>query len=115
MEQYVRLDVSLKETHFCVVDGSGAVLARGREATQPELLAAALERHAPAARVVVLETGGQSSWLHRELKSMGSDSIDLASMTANQSSLSPMTHLLRVQWRTSVRPQCLGLSVHAKP
>ena len=38
MEQYIGLDVSLKETHICVVDGSGAVVARGREVTQPELL-----------------------------------------------------------------------------
>lgn len=71
MEQYVGLDVSLKETHFCVVDGGGAVFARGREVTQPDLLAAALARHAPAARVVVLETGGQSSWLQRELEGLG--------------------------------------------
>ena len=71
MDQYVGLDVSLKETHVCVVDGGGAVVARGREATQPELLAAAIGRLAPAARVVVLETGGQSSWLHRELTAHG--------------------------------------------
>jgi len=71
MEQYVGLDVSLKETHFCVVDGAGAEVARGREATQPELLARALVRHAPGARVVVLETGGQSSWLQRELAAAG--------------------------------------------
>ena len=32
MEQYIGLDVSLKETHFCVVDVAGVVLARGREA-----------------------------------------------------------------------------------
>ncbi len=71
MEQVVGLDVSLKETHICVVEGSGAVLARAREATQPELLAAVLGKLAPAARVVVLETGGQSSWLYRELKAAG--------------------------------------------
>ncbi len=35
MDQYVGLDVSLKETHFCVVDGAGAELARGRELTHP--------------------------------------------------------------------------------
>ena len=71
MEHYVGLDVSLKETHFCVVDGAGAVVARGREATHPELLARALARHAPEARVVVLETGGQSSWLQAELAALG--------------------------------------------
>jgi transposase len=71
MEQYVGLDVSVKETHICVVDETGAVVARGREATHPELLAALLGTLAPAARVVVLETGGQSSWLCRELEAAG--------------------------------------------
>lgn len=52
MEQYVRLDVSLKETHFCVMDGAGDVVSRGRDATQPALLAQALARHALSARVV---------------------------------------------------------------
>jgi hypothetical protein len=42
MKQHVRLDVSMKETHICVVDGDGRVLGRGREVTQPELLAAAI-------------------------------------------------------------------------
>ena len=42
MDYYVGLDVSLKETHFCVVDGTGEVVARGREATHPELPTAAL-------------------------------------------------------------------------
>jgi hypothetical protein len=49
------------ETHICVVEGSGALDARGREVTQPELLAVAIKRLAPAAKLAVLETGGQSS------------------------------------------------------
>lgn len=64
MEQYVGLDVSLKETEICVMDGRAAVLARDRVPTQ---LARALGTLAPAASVVVLETGGQSRWLHQEL------------------------------------------------
>jgi hypothetical protein len=36
MDHYIGLDISLKETHICVVDGAGAVLARGRETTHPE-------------------------------------------------------------------------------
>lgn len=47
MDHYVGLDVSLKETHFCMLDGTGGVAARGREATHPELLALAPSRHAP--------------------------------------------------------------------
>ncbi len=71
MEEYIGLDVSLKETHICVMDGAGAVLAQAREATQPELLAASIGRLAGNVRTVVLETGGQSSWLHRELTARG--------------------------------------------
>ena len=71
MDEYIGLDVSLKETHICVVDAGGTVVARGREATQPELLADAITRLAPSAALVVLETGGQSSWLHRELTALG--------------------------------------------
>ena len=71
MEQYIGLDVSLKETHICVVDGSGAVVSRGCEATQPEVLADAIARLAPSAKLVVLETGGQSSWLQRGLEAEG--------------------------------------------
>jgi transposase len=54
-----------------VVDGSGAVVSRGREVTHPELVAAAIGRLAPCARVVVLETGGQSSWLQGGLEAQG--------------------------------------------
>ena len=71
MEQYIGLDVSLKETHVCVVDGSGAVVSRGREATHPELVASAIVRLAPSGRVVVLETGGQSGWLQGGLEAQG--------------------------------------------
>ena len=71
MEQYIGLDVSLKQTHICVVDGRGVVLARGREATQPELLARAIADLSPSPSLVVVETGGQSSWLHRELTARG--------------------------------------------
>ena len=71
MKQYVGLDVSLKEPHFCVVDTAGNEQVRGCAVTHPELLVTALARHAPWARVVVLETGGQSSWLQRALEAAG--------------------------------------------
>lgn len=70
MDQYIGLDVSLEHTHICVVDGAGSVMARERVATQPAVLAAMVHRLAPEVRVAVLETGGQSSWLHRELTAL---------------------------------------------
>ncbi len=75
MKQYVGLDVSLKETHICVVDESGTVVARGREATQPELLAAAIRRLAPGCVLAVMETGGQSSWLCSGLREEGVNAV----------------------------------------
>ena len=66
MDQYVGLDVSLKETHFCVVDGTGAVLARVREVAHPELLARALTRHAPAGA-----GGGSGDWRAVKLAATG--------------------------------------------
>ncbi len=36
MEQYVGLDVSLKETSICVVDGSGEIVCESSDGTTPE-------------------------------------------------------------------------------
>lgn len=73
MKQYVGLDVSLKETHICVVDESGKVVARGREATQPELLAAAIRRLAPECVLAVWRRAGNragfgTDWRPRVLR-----------------------------------------------
>lgn len=54
MEQYIGLDVSLRETHISVVDAAGTVVARGREVTQPELLADAITWLAPSGITVTL-------------------------------------------------------------
>jgi len=71
MKQYIGLDLSQKVTHICVVDETGEVVGRGREVTQPELLAAAIGKLAAQVERVILETGGQSSWLQRELRALG--------------------------------------------
>lgn len=113
MEQYVGLDVSLKETHFCVMDGAGEVVARGREVTHPELLARALKRHAPGAHVVVLETGGQSSWLQAELEAQGIPAVIVDARRAKQAlscrlnktdanDAEGLAHLARTGWYREV-------------
>ena len=71
MSEYIGLDVSLKETHICVVSEKGKILARGREVTQPELLTLKIKQLCAKPELVVLETGGQSSWLQSALSDLG--------------------------------------------
>jgi transposase len=56
MEQYVGLDVSLKETSLCVVDQTGTTLWQGKCASTPECIAAVLARRAPGATRIGLES-----------------------------------------------------------
>lgn len=71
MSYYVGMDVSLKETHLCVLNEGGGIVARGSAASAPVALGAWLSVHAPGAAVVVLETGGFSSWLSAGLCELG--------------------------------------------
>lgn len=71
MVEYVGLDVSKEETTYCVMDGSGAVLARGQVASDPEALFEILRAHCLCPERIVLETGTMSNWLARELRRRG--------------------------------------------
>lgn len=62
-EHYVGLDVSLETTSICVIDSKGAVIWRGKCASEPEAITVAIHQHAPAAVRVGLETGQISNWL----------------------------------------------------
>ena len=68
MEQYVGLDVSLKETSLCVVDQTGTTLWQGKCASTPECIAAVLARRAPEATRIGLESGLLSTWHWHALK-----------------------------------------------
>jgi transposase len=68
MEQYVGLDVSLKETSLCVVDQTGTTLWQGKCASTPESIAAVLARRAPGATRIGLESGLLSTWHWHALK-----------------------------------------------
>jgi transposase len=67
MTLYAGLDVSDKTTHICVVDGEGAILCRDVVASDPDVLAKWLKRHAPGLVRVVLETGPLSTFLYHGL------------------------------------------------
>ena len=57
MEVYVGLDVSLKETAICVVDGSGKIVSEGKVLSEPLALAEFLRAKAGSAKRIGLETG----------------------------------------------------------
>ena len=63
MEQchYVGLDVSLDLTSICVVDEAGAIVWRGKYASEPDAIGHAIRAHAPAAVRIGLETGQLSN------------------------------------------------------
>jgi len=71
MTEYVGLDVSKEETAFCVKDGEGKILARGKVATDPAALFDVLRDHCLCPGRIVLETGTLSGWLARELGKRG--------------------------------------------
>jgi len=71
MERYVGLDVSLKETSICVVDGGGKVVCEGAVISEPAAIARFVRSKAPSAKRIGLETGPTTTWLWHELSALG--------------------------------------------
>ena len=71
MEQYVGLDVSLKETSVCVVDQTGKIVWQGRCASTPEAISRTVQVRAPGAVGIGLETGPLTTWLVHRLRETG--------------------------------------------
>jgi transposase len=62
MDHYVGLDVSLRETAVCVIDGEGNRIWQGRCASTPDDIEEAIRKHAPSAVRIALETGPLCVW-----------------------------------------------------
>jgi transposase len=71
VEHYVGLDVSLRLTAICIVDGTGKIAREGSVASDPEAIAAFVKSHAPHVARIGLETGATAAWLWTELNKMG--------------------------------------------
>jgi transposase len=71
MELYVGLDVSLKETSICVVDGKGEIVSEGTVISEPAAIAAFIKAKAKNAVRIGLETGPTTTWLWHELRALG--------------------------------------------
>ena len=71
MGYYVGLDVSLKSTHICVLDGERRVIWRGVSDTQIAMIAEHLARWGEQIVLVGLETGSLTPWLYHGLSDLG--------------------------------------------
>jgi len=70
MVHYVGLDVSKDETHICVVDRDGKQLWQGKCETSPHSIGSLVQKHAPSAKLIGLESGNLSTYLWHGLNDM---------------------------------------------
>jgi transposase len=91
MEYFAGLDISMKETHICVVDRDGKVVYEAKAATSPAAIAAELAK-APAAQRIVFETGRMATTLYHGLQALGLAVVCIESRHACQSLKSLATH-----------------------
>lgn len=77
MDEYIGLDVSLKETAVSI-RRDGQRVWRGKCPSDPQFLAALISKHAPAAKRVVFETGPLSVWFFHALIAEGVPAICIA-------------------------------------
>lgn len=116
MVEYVGLDVSMKETSVCVVDGDARIVAEGVVATCPDAIARFLERRAPGAVRVGLETGSLSGWLWRGLKARGVPALVIDARWAHaglklqrnktdRKDAQGLARIVRTSWAKEVEPR----------
>jgi len=102
MELYVGMDVSLKETSICVVDGKGEIVSEGTVISEPAAIAAFIKAKAKNAVRIGLETGPTTTWLWHELRALGLPVICIDARHAKAA--------LRMQINKSDRNDAVGLA-----
>ncbi len=63
MEHFAGLDVSVKETSVCIVDGTGKIVREVKVASEPEALLPVLTNPSYHFKRIGLEAGPLSQWL----------------------------------------------------
>jgi len=91
MEYFAGLDVSMEETHICIVDRDGVVIHEAKALSTPADIEAALSR-APACQRVVFETGRMAPMLYHGLRDRGVPVVCIESRQAYQALKSLATH-----------------------
>ena len=74
MEEYIGLDVSMKETAVSI-RRAGERIWRGKCASDPSIVAELIRKRAPSVKRVVFETGPLSIWFYHSLRTEGLPAI----------------------------------------
>lgn len=113
MEEYIGLDVSLKETAISIRRG-GKRMWRGKCKSDPNCIVTLLHKHAPDAKRVVFETGPLSIWFYHALIAAGFPAIcidarhakaalDMAANKTDANDADGLAHLAEVGFYREVR------------
>jgi len=70
MDYFAGLDISMDETHICVLDREGMVVLESKTVSTAEAIAGALAK-APSCRRIVFETGRMAPVLYHGLSQLG--------------------------------------------
>lgn len=113
MEQFIGLDVSLKDTFISVRQG-GQRIWRGKCPSDPKLIAEVIRKRAPNVKRVVFETGPLSVWFYHALTAEGLPAIcldarhakaalDMARNKTDANDADGLAHLAEVGFYREVR------------
>lgn len=113
-EYYVGLDISLKETSICVMDGQGNITCEGSAESCPDAIGEWLSSRKLAFRKIGLEAGELSSWLVEGLRDQGFEVVCMeayhtrAALKAqgnktDRNDAKGIAHLIRTGWYKEVR------------
>jgi transposase len=91
MEYFAGLDISMDETHVCVLDREGVVVHEGKTASTAGAIAIELAK-APSCRRIVFETGRMAPILFHGLSQLGLPVVCVESRQAYQALKSLATH-----------------------
>jgi transposase len=91
MDYFAGLDISMDETHICVLDREGAIVYEGKSASLAEAIADESAK-APSCRRIVFETGRMAPILFHGLSQLGLPVVCVESRQAYQALKSLATH-----------------------
>src|SRR5580704_8482732 len=91
MDYFAGLDISMDETHVCVLDREGMVLRESKAESTAQAVANELAK-APTCRCIVFETGRMAPILFHGLDQLGLPVVCIESRQAYQALKSLATH-----------------------